>query len=96
MVGSPQFTPSGAPNTTVGTIATVWGAIEPLNGRELFAAQAINSEITARIRIRYRAGVTTAMQIEHEGKTYNILSVIDPELRHMELQLMTSEGLSGG
>jgi SPP1 family predicted phage head-tail adaptor len=96
ITGSPQLTPSGAPNTEWGEIAEVYGSIEPLNGRELFAAQAINSEITARIKIRYREGVTTDMRISHEGKLYNIHSIIDPELRHMELQLMASEGINLG
>lgn len=41
---------------------TVWPnvpfALEPLSGREFFAAQAINAEINAKITIRWRPGIT--------------------------------------
>lgn len=72
-------------------VATVWASVEPLDGREFFAAQQVNSEVTTRIKLRYLAGVVSKMRIVHGTKTYDILSVIDPEERHKELQVMCKE-----
>lgn len=52
-------------------IATVWAAIEPLSAREFIAASATQSQIDARIVIRYRAGLTPDMRIIHGAKIYN-------------------------
>jgi SPP1 family predicted phage head-tail adaptor len=76
--------------------ATVWAAVEPLQGREFFGAQQIDSEITIRVRIRYRAGVVPAMRVLYGSRVLDIRSVIDPKDRHEELQLMCSEGLTAG
>jgi len=35
------------------TVATVWAAVEPINGREYLAAQQLNAETKVRIRLRY-------------------------------------------
>lgn len=69
--------------------AAVWASIEPLSGREYFSAQQVTSETTGRIRMRYRAGVLATMRVLFGGQTYRILSVINPEERNIELELMT-------
>jgi len=74
----------------------VWASVEPLQGRELVAAQAVNAETTTRITMRYRSGVIAANRITHDGKFYNLQSVVDPELKHEKLIIMASEGLSEG
>lgn len=71
-------------------------SVEPLSGRELVNAQTVNAEITTRITMRYRAGVIAANRITFEGKFYNILSVIDEEMKHRQLVIMASEGLNEG
>jgi len=76
------------------TFATVWADIQPLNGRELIAAQAVQSEITGKIFIRYLPGVTAGMRVSYCGKYYDIQVPIDPGLKHRELQLLVSEGLT--
>ena len=45
--------------------------IEPLSVREFIAAGSIQSQVTARITIRYRAGLTADMRIVHNGNIYN-------------------------
>ncbi len=74
-------------------VATVWAAVEPLRGREYFAAAQVQAEVTTRIRIRYRRGIRPDMRVLYDGRLYNINAVIDPEERHMELQLMCKEVL---
>lgn len=76
--------------------ATVRGSLEPLSGREVFMAAQLQAEVTGRARIRYLAGITPKMRIEHDGKYYDILAVIDRELRHRWLELLVSEGLRDG
>jgi SPP1 family predicted phage head-tail adaptor len=73
--------------------ATVWAAIEPIRGREFWESQQINAEVTARITIRYLAGVTPKMRILHGTRIFEILSVINPEERNRELQLMVKENV---
>ena len=51
-------------------------AIEPLSGRDLIAAQAVQSEVTTRVRLRYRPGVTSAMRLRHRETIYDIKAVI--------------------
>ena len=70
------------------TLATVWAAVEPLNGREFFAASTTLSETTTRVRIRYRAGLTVADRINHGGTLYNIQASINPRSGDRELVLM--------
>ena len=67
---------------------TCWAAVEPLVGREYLAAQAAQSEVTARVTMRYRTGITAQDRVIHNGTTYNIVSVIDVRSGHRELVLM--------
>jgi len=75
-------------------IATVWAAIEPLSGREYFAARQENAEVTAKITIRYRKDVTPDMRAVSEGRVFNVLSVINPGERNISLILMCKEALT--
>ena len=53
---------------------TVWAKITPLSARDLIAAQAEQSEVTARMMIRYRTDIDTTMRVKHRDKTYSIAS----------------------
>lgn len=73
-----------------------WAAVEPLSGRELFNAQQTQAEITTRIRIHWRRGVTERMRVKHvtsyaspvQTDVYDVLSVIDVKAGHLELHLL--------
>ena len=71
--------------------AVVAASVEPLRGREFWAAKEQQAEVTTRIRIRYLEGVTPKMQVLDGTTVYLINAVIDPEMRHQELQLMCAE-----
>jgi SPP1 family predicted phage head-tail adaptor len=73
------------------TFATVWGSVEPLRGREFWAAKEQQAQVDTRIRIRYLEGVTPKMQVLDGARLFLIYAVIDPETRHQELQLMAQE-----
>lgn len=71
--------------------------VTPLSARELIAAQAVNSEVTARIKIRYRPGLDASMCILHRGLTYNIAGVLpDPDSGLEYITLPVSQGLNAG
>ena len=72
-------------------VATVWASVEDLSGRELYDAERITTEVTTRIRMRYRAGITTDMRAVYGARTFNIRAVLDPEGRKRELQLLVAE-----
>lgn len=55
----------GAPVTNYADWIEVWAAIEPLTPREYLAAQAVNSDITKKIRIRFRPGLTAGIRVYH-------------------------------
>lgn len=67
---------------------TCWAAVEPLTGREYLAAQAAVSEVTARIRMRFRPWMTAQDRVVHNGTTYGIESLVDVRSGNRELVLM--------
>ena len=67
---------TGAMVTTWVTEATVPAAVEPLSAREFVAAQAVQSNVSVRITVRYRPGITSAMRLLHDGKVYGITGVL--------------------
>lgn len=96
VAASPARNAYGEPETTWTTFATIWASIEPIQGREFWAQQQVQSEVTVRVRTRYLAGVTSEMRVVYGTRILSIESVIDPEEKHQELQLMCSEGVKDG
>lgn len=79
---------------------TIWGEIASLTGRELVAAQAEQSEITVRVWIRYRKGITTKNRLtctESGVPTtiYDIKAVL-PDSDRTRLEIMCTGGLTNG
>lgn len=100
----------------IGEPITVWrtfaenvpAAIEPLSGREYFAAQQEQGDVSTRIRIRWRPGVTEVMRVTHTVKTntspeetqvdvYDIEAVLpDQRTGRRELHLMCKKRSADG
>ena len=59
------------------TSATVWAAIEPLNGFEKLQAMQLASPVTHKVTIRYRAGVTTKDRLLYGSRVFHIKEVIN-------------------
>lgn len=84
----------GEPEVSWSNVVTdIWASIEPLRGKEFFAAKQFNAEIEARIRMRYRSDVTAKMRILHGSNEYYIDSVINVGERDRELQLMCTRSI---
>ena|SRR3989338_7793813 len=73
------------------TYATLWADIQPLRGREFIAAQAANSEVTAKIITRYKSGISPKWRLKYGTQLYTILEIINPGMRNRELQFMVKE-----
>lgn len=65
----------GHPTPTWSEVATVWGGVQYLSGREVMqSGRPIVSE-QARVFTRYRADVSTANRLFFDGKVWNITYV---------------------
>lgn len=83
--------PTGEMAISWSDFATVWASVEPLRGREFWAAKEQQAQVDTRIRMRYQTGITPKMQVVFGARTYLIYAVINPEMRNIELQLMCQE-----
>ena len=91
----------GQQSTTWTDLFTDRADIRPMNGRELFAAQSVQSEVTTKIVMRYRpewsAGKTAASyRIKYGTRIFDVHAVMDQGMRNREVQIMASEGLTNG
>ena len=80
----------GAPVATWTPVATVWASLEATSTREWFAAQQVQSEVTQRIRIRYRTDIDATMRVVHKGRVYDIVGIL-PNNRQTQCVLMCKE-----
>lgn len=67
---------------------TIYAAAEPLQGREYFSAEQVQSEVEVRFRIRYFSRLRPEWRVLWEARPYEIVDIIDPLGRHIEQQLM--------
>lgn len=74
---------------------TVWASVEPLTGREYFAASQAQAESSIRIRIRHLDGVTTKHRVKHTvnavARYYEIEAVLPVHHDRAEMHLMCTE-----
>lgn len=75
------------------TDITAHASIEPLNGRERFEAQQIIPDVTHTVIMRYQADVTPKHRVRFNGRTFNIMSVLNIDERNRELQLLCKENV---
>lgn len=59
------------------TYATVWASKRDVRGREFFAAQQVNAELTTIWQMRHRSDVVHTDRIVCEGVTYNIIGIAE-------------------
>ena len=68
--------------------SNVPASIEPLSARDFIAASAVQSQIVARITIRYRTGLDASMRINHNGTIYNISGILPDKDSGLEYLIM--------
>jgi len=78
-------------------VADVMADIQPLSVRDMIAAKAVQSEVTARIVIRHRSDITAQMRVVYRSQIYRIEGVLpDPKSGLEYLTLAVSAGASDG
>lgn len=77
--------------------SSVPASIEPLSARDFIASSAVQSQIVARITIRYRSGLNAAMRINHNGTIYNISGILADKNSGLEyLTMPVTAGVNDG
>jgi len=82
-----------------GEVITEWidgprirASVEPLRGREYFAAAQVNAETTYRVRCRYHPELATddatSKRLTVQGMTLEIEAVLDVELKHEWMEII--------
>lgn len=90
----PETTGSGLGERSVAwvDVATVWANFTPLSVREFIASQQTQSQLSARVVIRYRDDVDATMRLAYRGKVYDIAGVMaDPDSGREYLTFPVSE-----
>ena len=80
---------------------TVWAGIEPLSAHELFAAQAVQNEVSHKITVRYRSEIVNpvavaAMRVSYAGRLFNIQGALNIDERRRSIELLATEGVNNG
>lgn len=81
----------GQPTQDWVTEASCWAGIEPISGRERIAGDQVYADLTHRVMMRYRSGVTPKMRIVQADRILEIAAVIDRDNRHEQLELLCTE-----
>lgn len=79
--------------------ATVWGSVEPLEGREGSATTQILADLDTVVTIRWSPqvdSVTPKWRVRHGGVTYDIVSVAHQKLGQREVVLACRSGVNSG
>jgi len=83
--------PTWGPSPGWNAIGDVWANVTPVSGTEKPDAAGVQTTVTHRISMRYRADVTTKDRIIYRGRVLDIVSAIDAEGRRRELIIEARE-----
>lgn len=91
----------GQQSTAWTDVISARAAIRPLSGRELFSAQAVQSEVSHEIRIRYRSELDVprtgaALRVLFGSRVFDVHAVLNVDERDREMRILASEGLTNG
>ena len=82
----------GGYTDTWATTKTVWAAIWPLSAADVIEGMKTTSQVTHRVRIRYQAGITSAMRIKFGTLYYSIIAPpINPNMANEYLDILCKE-----
>ena len=82
---------TGQEITTWRKVGQRWASIEALTGREFIEAQALASDVTCRVRMRYLADLTPGHRLVAGERVLEIIHVIDRGGRRAEQELLCKE-----
>jgi SPP1 family predicted phage head-tail adaptor len=72
-------------------VADVWLSIDPVKGYERFQAMQMQTPVTHRIVLRFRADVTTASRFVYDGRVFWVQGCLNVEGRNRFLEIKAVE-----
>lgn len=86
---------NGEPIKAWATFATVWAAVEPLAGRQFFAAQQTQAQVTHSIRMDWSPNwaLTPKDRVKFGSRLFDIVAVLNIEERDRDLVVQAVEAL---
>ena len=93
--------PMGQAIETWSDAFSCWADVDPLSGRELIAAQQVQSTVTHTVGVRYRKELANPTQVANmrivfRGRFFNIHACMDQSSRQRKVVLLVEEGLNDG
>lgn len=79
---------AGGVTVTYESAGRVWAKVKDVSGREFFAAQKVNAEITTTFLIRWRGDIGAEWRIRHRDRDYDIVALPEVGNRDEGLQIM--------
>ena len=86
--GMGGFTTSWA---DISGMSTIPAAIWPLSAKENLDSAKLELQITHKIRIRYRSGITSKNRIKFGTRIFNIISLTNFDERDINLDMLATE-----
>lgn len=77
----------GGETVTWSDVVTLWALVEPLAGLEKYEAEAVQSQLSLRVTIRYRDDVDATWRVRWRSRTLEIHSVENRDLQRVYLTL---------
>lgn len=89
------FTPTtaGEQQETMQNIAEIWAEIIATNGEITTIAQQSHMATRYKVRVRYQEKLRATRNILWQGKSYRVLSMVNPDNRRHILEIQMSEEL---
>lgn len=71
--------------------ATIWASVEPVSGREPYAANQLQGQVSHKVLIRYRTGVSHGMRVLFGTRTFDVQAVLNDKEGDESLTLYCQE-----
>lgn len=87
----------GGFTTTWEDLITIWSALWPTSAKEIIRSESNVTEVTHRIRVRYRSDILHNYRIKFKTRFatryFNIVSIVNPNEHNQWLDIMAKEVL---
>lgn len=81
----------GQESITWNTGIICWSLVEPISGRQFLSRSGEAYEVTHRITLRYRTGITPKNRILFGSRVFQIVFVENPQESNIELKILCKE-----
>ena len=75
------------------TDGQIWARVESLAGQELIEARQVHGNVSHKVTARWLDGVERQMRVVHDGRVFNIESVLNVEERDWIMVIYATEAV---